>query len=494
MVTPRHIAAIAVASAAVFGLGGSALIGQPTSTNAFGTAVDTYVSSAHPHDTYELSPSLKVGKDPDDVTYLRFTVTGLSGPVLSAALELYATHGAPGAALHPVARNDWTAAVTFADAPPFGPVVASRSAFSKSSWVRFDVRGVVTGNGTFSMALTSPDRGRFTSSRAGTGLAPKLTVISGVAAPGTPAPTATAAPTPTPSATASPPDATPTPTGAPSPTGTPTATPTATPGPTPTPSPPPGVGPVTRWHYTANDNYDSSGRYLPGAEGFNLADVGDKSTLDSLPAGDKGLVWVGRCSGADAGFQSALSRYAGDSRVFGFYLMDEPDPTGKYKPACPPENLKAESDWVHANLPGTKTFVILMNFSSSSSPTYQHTYNPGNTDIDLYGLDPYPCRTETNSCSYGWIPAAVSAAEAAGIPLADVVPVYQAFGYGNWVDDGGGRYMLPSATQELQLLATWGSAVPSPAFDYAYSWGSQNGDTPLSATPSLQAVFLAHNS
>jgi hypothetical protein len=173
--------------------------------------------------------------------------------------------------------------------------------------------------------------------------------------------------------------------------------------------------------------------------------------------------------------------------------MDEPDPTGRYKAVCPAANLKAESDWIHAHAPGTKTFVILMNFSSSSSPTYRNTYTPANTDIDLYGLDPYPCRTETNSCSYGWIGLAVNAALSAGVPQADIVPVYQAFGYGAWVDDGGGSYMLPSASQEQLLLSTWAAAVPSPAFDYAYSWGSQNGDVPLSQSAALQSVLLAHN-
>jgi hypothetical protein len=278
------------------------------------------------------------------------------------------------------------------------------------------------------------------------------------------------------------------------PTGAPAPTQHGGSRPSPTHIPPVApTGPVTPWHYTPNGNFDGSGRYLPGADGFNLADVGDRSLLDSLPAGDRGLVWLGMCGGADPAFQAAVSSFAGDSRVFGFYLMDEPDPTGRYKAVCPAANLKAESDWIHTHLPGTKTFVILMNFSSSSSPTYRNTYNPANTDIDLYGLDPYPCRTETNSCSYGWIALAAGAAESAGVPEANIVPVYQAFGYGAWVDDGGGRYMLPSAGQEQLLLSAWAAAVPRPAFDYAYSWGSQNGDVPLSQSAALQSVLLAHN-
>jgi len=134
-----------------------------------------------------------------------------------------------------------------------------------------------------------------------------------------------------------------------------------------------------------------------------------------------------------------------------------------------------------------------MNFGSTKSPTYANTYNPANSHIDLYGLDPYPCRSELGGCDYNRITVAVAAAEAAGIPLGSIVPVYQAFGGGNWSDDGGGYYLFPTASEEQQILATWAGLVPSPVFDYAYSWGSQNSDQALESSTELQAVFAAHN-
>jgi hypothetical protein len=91
------------------------------------------------------------------------------------------------------------------------------------------------------------------------------------------------------------------------------------------------------------------------------------------------------------------------------------------------------------------------------------------------------------------IPAAVTAATSAGIPLASLVPVYQTFGGGGYTDDSGGAYSLPTAAQEKQILATWKSVLPAPAFDYAYSWGTQNGDTALAQSTELQAVLKAHN-
>ncbi len=255
-----------------------------------------------------------------------------------------------------------------------------------------------------------------------------------------------------------------------------------------------GAGaPASGLHYAANHNFPSSGGYAPAQAGFNLADLSGVSTLNALPSGVKGLVWLGLCNGADATFINAVKPFIGNPKLFGFYLVDEPDPTGQWNPLCPAANLLAESDWIHANVPGAKTFIVLMNFGSTKSPTYANTYNPVNSHIDLYGLDPYPCRSELGGCDYGRITVAVAAAEAAGIPVGSIVPVYQAFGGGTWSDDGGGYYLLPTPSEEQQILATWAALVPTPVFDYAYSWGTQNSDQALESSTDLQAVFAAHN-
>lgn len=258
-------------------------------------------------------------------------------------------------------------------------------------------------------------------------------------------------------------------------------------------------------HYAANGNFNSS-TYEPGVDGFNLADVGSASAVAALPTGVKGLVWLGLCTGATASFDSTINSFVGDSKVWGFYVMDEPNPS-----TCPAANLKSESDYIHHTLPGALTFIIEQDLNNSANPNYYDGYGPANSDIDLYGLDPYPCRSEhpaSAPCSYNWINLAVKAAESTavgtnyygqtgpgpGIPLVDIVPVYQAFGGGAWVDDGGGSYQLPTAAQEQQILSTWGQVVPRPYFDYAYSWGVQQGDSALSDAPAdLRAVFATHN-
>ncbi|MDI9847766.1 hypothetical protein QM467_06830 [Rhodoblastus sp. 17X3] len=241
------------------------------------------------------------------------------------------------------------------------------------------------------------------------------------------------------------------------------------------------TGPDTTLHYAANGNF-VNGVYAPAVDGFNLADVSSAAELDALPAGVKGLVYLGMTDGVTDAFKAVVDACKGNPNLYGFYLADEPngDPTIA-------ANLKAESDYIHANLPGAKTYMTEQNLSSNTSPTFYYT--PANTGIDLFGLDPYPVQTNVpNNLDYNIIPLAVTAAENAGIPLSSIVPVYQAFGGGGYT-----TYILPTADQAQQILATWASVVPNPAFDYAYSWGTQLNDTALSNDPTLAAVFAAHN-
>jgi hypothetical protein len=243
-------------------------------------------------------------------------------------------------------------------------------------------------------------------------------------------------------------------------------------------------------HFTSNGNFDSNGNYLPGAAGFNLADVNSVTQLKSLPDGVRGLVWVGQCNGVDTAFLNTARPYIGNAKLFGFYLMDDPDPTGLLRHRCTADNLKIESDWIHANVPGAKTFILLMTTTSSTKPSFTGTYNPTNSHVDLFGIDPYPCRTELAGCDYNEIDLYIAAAESADVPRDRMVPVYQTFGGGNWFDDGGGRYTLPTVGQLEQIMARWDALLPTPVFDYAYSWGSQNADAALGSSPDLQAVFL----
>ena len=251
-------------------------------------------------------------------------------------------------------------------------------------------------------------------------------------------------------------------------------------------------------HYAPNDNFGPNGDYLPGRLGFNLADVNTVDQINGLEAGVKGLVWIGQCNGVDIKFLRTVQPYARSRKLFGFYLMDDPDPrdvsaAAKLAPRCAAEDLRAESDWIHTNIPGALTLIVLMNMSSSKTPSFDGTYNPANSHVDLFGLSPYPCRTELNGCEYEMIDRYVTAAESWGVPRSRMVPIYQAFGGGEWRDDGGGQYVLPRPDQERQILARWRALVEAPILDMAYSWGSQKTDVALETATDLKGVFSLHN-
>lgn len=248
---------------------------------------------------------------------------------------------------------------------------------------------------------------------------------------------------------------------------------------------------MTTLHYTSGSG--GLGTNIATA-GFNLADVQSVDQLNALPAGMKGLVWLNDVNGATSSFIQQVTPFIGNPNLFGFFLVDEPDPTGKWGTYASAANLMAESDWIHNNVPGAKTFITMMNMGSSANPDFTNTYNPANTHIDYYGLDPYPVRTGTTTIDYNMIDRAVAAAVASGIPVSQIVPVYQTFGGGSYTTDTGGQYVMPTASQEQTMMDHWAALDPSPAFDYAYAWGSQQGDTALGSDPALQAFFLQHNS
>ncbi|MBS3650044.1 calcium-binding protein [Pseudaminobacter sp. 19-2017] len=231
-----------------------------------------------------------------------------------------------------------------------------------------------------------------------------------------------------------------------------------------------------------------------GTAGFNLVDVQSVEELNALPDGMMGLVWLDEVDGATSSFRDKVDAFKGNDQLFGFFLADEPDPTGQWGTYATAENLKAESDYIHDNVLGAKTFITMMNTGSSAEPSFEGNFNPENTGIDYYGLDPYPVRSESGPVDFEMIDRTVAAAVEAGIPVDQIVPVYQTFGGGEYVTDTDSKYALPTAEQMQVMMEHWDENVPSPAFDYAYAWGSQLGTTTIADSQELQNLFLERNS
>jgi hypothetical protein len=253
------------------------------------------------------------------------------------------------------------------------------------------------------------------------------------------------------------------------------------------------ANPVRTRHFASNGNFGADGQFVPAAAGFDLADVSNRRELDSLPDGVKGLVWIGACLGATPQFQEVVNAVVDHPKLFGFYLMDDPDPTGRWRPLCNASDLKVESDWIHERRRDALTFILLMNLGSSAAPAFSEEYAPDNSHVDLFGIPPYPCRASWVTCDLGMIDRFVAAALRSGIPLSHLTPTYQAFGGGTWSSDGGGGYRMPTAAEMRSMLARWDRLVPSPVFDYAYSWGVQRSDTALGGSAELQDVFAERN-
>jgi hypothetical protein len=230
-------------------------------------------------------------------------------------------------------------------------------------------------------------------------------------------------------------------------------------------------------HFVAN----LQGGTAPFALGYNLADKSSVSSLSALPTGVQAVFWLGqKCpSPVDSTFKAKVDALASNPKVFAYYLSDEP-----HIGDCPggPAALRSRADYIRAASGGRqKSFIVL-----SKVADYQ-PFAPANSHVDLVGLDPYPCSVANPQCDLGKIGEKVSAARAAGVPLAAIVPVYQAFGQERATSH---YYNLPTATQEHAILTEWKRLVPSPVMDYTYGWGNQGSANPtLVDSSALQKVF-----
>ncbi len=88
-------------------------------------------------------------------SFVRFTISGLSGAVTSAKLRLYATSATvDGPAVYATA-TDWSErGITWATRPaPVGAAGDDKGAVPKDTWVEFDVTPLVEGNGVYAFVL-----------------------------------------------------------------------------------------------------------------------------------------------------------------------------------------------------------------------------------------------------------------------------------------------------------------------------------------------------
>ncbi len=218
---------------------------------SFSPDADSEVRQASPNNNFGSTADLAaVSGGATRESYLKFTVTGVTGPIQNVTLRLNASSGTANGPAVFTAGNGWTETGIVWNNKPARTTVGTddKGAINKNDTVEYNVTTLVGGDGTYTFVLATDSTDDVVFNSRSANPSTKRPVLSITLGPGgqptsTPAPTMTNTPLPTdtPTNTPVPPTATPTDTPVP-PTETPTPIPpTDTPAPptdTPTPVPP----------------------------------------------------------------------------------------------------------------------------------------------------------------------------------------------------------------------------------------------------------------
>ena len=146
---------------------------------------DSYVRSDQPAGSFGADPTVQVDGSPLKRMFLKFAVTGLAGrPVSRAVLRLQATDSSDsGGRFHRVSSTSWSeGTLTWGNQPAFDPaIVASLGSVVAGGTYEVDLTGVVTGDGTFSLAVdsASSNGADFVSAEGAAGGGPTLVITAG---------------------------------------------------------------------------------------------------------------------------------------------------------------------------------------------------------------------------------------------------------------------------------------------------------------------------
>jgi hypothetical protein len=161
------------------------VIAQPSSTPVaselleFPVTADAYVYAGRPDLNYGLAPELRVDADPETLTYLRFTVSGITTPVLGATLRIHALgRQTLGFQVRTVEASWSESGLTYLAQPAQGDVAGSSGLIAGEASIEVELTPVITGNGQFSFVLFTAGTTAltFASREAGSPTAPVLVV------------------------------------------------------------------------------------------------------------------------------------------------------------------------------------------------------------------------------------------------------------------------------------------------------------------------------
>ncbi|MDY7225062.1 DUF7594 domain-containing protein [Hyalangium rubrum] len=157
-------------------------------TLTFGASADARVEASAPTQNLGSSSTLLADLSPQGESYLRFSVSGVSGAVTRATLRLYASDGTTDGPRVFLTSGSWSeSGLTWNNRPalPASPL-SDVGEIASGTWVEYDVTSAVSGNGEFHFALVpaSSNGATFYSRESSqTALRPQLVVTLGTAMP-----------------------------------------------------------------------------------------------------------------------------------------------------------------------------------------------------------------------------------------------------------------------------------------------------------------------
>jgi glucose/arabinose dehydrogenase/PKD repeat protein len=124
---------------------------------SFFPSADANIRDNQPNKNFGTQQILRVRQNFSRV-YVKFTVTGLSGAPASAKLRLWVSDGgANGGSIYSIANTTWTeTGITWNNAPAItGSPLSSLGAVTTGTLVEFNLGSIITGNGTYTFAISN---------------------------------------------------------------------------------------------------------------------------------------------------------------------------------------------------------------------------------------------------------------------------------------------------------------------------------------------------
>lgn len=153
---------------------------EALTTRTFAPAADARVVQNSPSRNYGTEWGLMADGSPVYRSYLRFTVSGVTGAVSSARLRLYVTNGTgDGPALYAAATTWSESAITWSSQPgSTGAVIADARSVAANAWLELDVTPLVKGDGAIGLVLISTSSDGFEARSRESDRPPQLVVVA----------------------------------------------------------------------------------------------------------------------------------------------------------------------------------------------------------------------------------------------------------------------------------------------------------------------------